>query len=357
MPDGLGRPATIKDVARACGLAPSTVSNALAGKAVVRPETRALVQRTAERLGYRASGLARGLRLQRTWTVGALVADIANPFFADLVRGMEDRLWAEGYSLAICSTDYDADKETALLRLLLDKRLDGLILASTASDSDEVPRLKRLGVPYVLLNRRHVSEPSDYVGMDNAVGTAAAVAHLAALGHRRIAFIQGPPRSSAAGERLAGYRGEMRRRFGELDESLIAPGDYAAEQGRAAVDRFLALPAPPTAIVAANDFMALGAMERLRERGLAVPGDVSVTGFDDIFVAALPWIGLTTVRPHSRDLGARAADLLLGRIGAPTAAEPREVILTSELVVRGTTGPAPLSAPPSSRRRATAPRR
>lgn len=350
------RPATIKDVARACGLAPSTVSNALSGKPVVRPETRAAVEAAAARLGYRASSLARGLRLQRTWTVGALVADIANPFFADLVRGMEDRLWAEGYSLAICSTDYDPAKEAALLHLLLDKRLDGLILASTAADSDEILRLGRLGVPFVLLNRRHVRQPADYVGMANAAGTAAAVAHLADLGHRRIAFIKGPERSSAAGERLEGYRSEMGRRFGPVDEALIAPGDYAAEQGRAAVDRFLALPAPPSAIVSANDFMALGAMERLRERGLAVPRDLSVVGFDDIFVAALPWIGLTTVRPHSRDLGARAAELLLSRIGRPPGA-PREVILPCDLVVRGTTGPAAPSAPRSSRRRATASRR
>ena len=333
------KPATIKDVARACGLAPSTVSNALADKPVVRAETRALVRAAAERLGYRASSLARGLRQGRTWTVGALVADIANPFFADLVRGLEDALWAQGYSLAICSTDYDPAKETAFLHLLLDKRMDGLILASTASDSDEVPKLRRLGVPYVLLNRRHVSEPSDYVGMANAAGTAAAVAHLADLGHRRIAFIRGPARSSAAGERLEGYRREMKRRFGRIDPALIAPGDYAAEQGRAAVERFLALPRPPTAIVAANDFMALGAMERLQERGLSVPGDVSVTGFDDIFVAALPWVGLTTVRPHSRELGARAAALLLSRIAAPPAA-PSEVILPCELMVRRTTGPA-----------------
>jgi len=334
------RPAavTIKHVARACGLAPSTVSKALAGKPMVRQETRALVLAAAERLGYRASVLARSLRLQRTWTVGALVADIANPFFAELVRGMEDALWARGYSLVICSTDYDARKELAFLHMLLDKRMDGLILASTASDGDEVPRLRQRGVPYVLLNRRHRSQPSDYVGIDNEAGVARAVAHLASLGHRRIAFICGPPDSSAAAERLAGYRRELRRQGLPVEEALIAPGDYMAERGRAAVDRFLALAEPPTAIVSANDFMAIGAMERLQERGLRVPDEVSVTGFDDIFVAALPWIGLTTVRPQSRLLGERAAELLLARVERPTE-ELGDVILPSSLIVRRTTGP------------------
>ena len=332
-------PATIKDVARACGVAPSTVSNALAGKPLVRDETRKLVLATAERLGYRASSLARGLRLQRTWTVGALVADIANPFFAELVRGMEDALWEQGYSLVICSTDYDAQKETAFLRMLLDKRMDGLILASTASDSDEVPRLREQGVPYVLLNRRHRTQASDYVGIDNAVGTSRAVAHLAELGHRRIAFICGPADSSAAAERFAGYRDEMQRRFGGVDEAMVAPGDYSTERGRAAADRFLALATRPTAIVSANDFMAIGAMERLQERGLEIPGDVSVTGFDDIFVAGWPWIGLTTLSPQSRALGAQAAELLLSRIERP-GAEPETRILPCSLAVRRTTAPA-----------------
>ncbi len=337
MPGPSRRP-TIKDVAHACGLAPSTVSNALADKASVTAETRARVLAEATRLGYRASSLARGLRLHRTWTVGALVADISNPFFAEIVRGIEDALWAQDYSLVICSTDYDPRKEAAFLHLLLDKRMDGLILASTASDSDEVPRLRQRGVPYVLLNRRHRSQPSDYVGSDNAAGTAAAVAHLAELGHRRIGFICGPTQSSAAGERLDGYRREIRRRFRRIDPALVLPGDYSSERGAAAADCFLAMDRRPTAIVAANDFMALGAMARLQERGLSVPRDISLTGFDDNVIAGLPWVRLTSVRPHSRDLGSRAAALLLSRIGAPPVA-PAEVILPADLILRATTAP------------------
>jgi DNA-binding LacI/PurR family transcriptional regulator len=329
---------TIKDVAQACGVAPSTVSNALSGKAYVRARTREQVAAAAERLGYRASSLARGLRLQRTWTVGVLLADIANPFFPDLVRGMEDVLWAKHYNLMLCNTDYDKEKATAYLRHLLDKRLDGLILASTAADSPDVALLREHGVPFVMLNRRHRTLATDYVGIDNRRGTAAAVTHLAELGHERIAFIRGPQDSSAAEDRFSGYLDEMRRRFAVFDSRLVAPGDYSIDAGRRACGRFLALDRPPTAIVSANDFMAIGAMAVLRERGLSVPRDMSVTGFDDIYVSALPWIDLTTLRPHSRELGAHAAQVLLARIDK-TADGPADIVLPPTLVERGTTAP------------------
>ncbi len=329
---------TIKDVAQACGVAPSTVSNALSGKGYVRATTREQVAAAAERLGYRASSLARGLRLQRTWTVGVLLADIANPFFPDLVRGMEDVLWAKHYNLMLCNTDYDKEKATAYLRHLLDKRLDGLILASTAADSPDVALLRQHGMPFVMLNRRHRTLATDYVGIDNRRGTTAAVAHLAELGHGRIAFIRGPQDSSAAEDRFSGYLDEMRRRFAVFDSRLVAPGDYSIDAGRRACARFLTLDRPPTAIVSANDFMAIGAMAVLRERGLSVPQDMSVTGFDDIYVSALPWIDLTTLRPHSRELGAHAAQVLLARIDK-SADGPADIVLPPTLVERGTTAP------------------
>jgi DNA-binding LacI/PurR family transcriptional regulator len=329
---------TIKDVAQACGVAPSTVSNALTGKGYVRAKTRDQVIAAATRLGYRASSLARSMRLQRTWTVGVLLADITNPFFPDLVRGMEDVLWARHYNLMLCNTDYDKAKEAAYLHHLVDKRLDGLILASTAADSPEVMVLRERGMPFVMLNRRHRTLATDYIGIDNRRGTATAVQHLAELGHSRIAFIRGPQDSSAAEDRLSGYLDEMRRRFAMFDEQLIAPGDYSIEAGRRACAQFLALDRKPTAIVSANDFMAIGAMAILREQGLSVPRDMSVTGFDDIFVSALPWIDLTTLNPHSRELGARTAEALLARIDK-TANGPADIVLAPTLIQRGTTAP------------------
>lgn len=334
------RRATIKDVARACGVAPSTVSNALGGKGYVRGRTRARILEAAERLGYRASSVARGLRLQRSWSVGMLVADIANPWFPELVRGAEDVLWAQQINLVLCNTDYRPEKEAAYLRDLLDKRVDGLIFASTAASSEAIPRLQAEGIPLVMLNRRHATVATDYVGMDNRVGIAAVIAHLAGLGHRRIGFIAGRLGSSAAEERREGYRAAVAALAGAVDERLMAQGDYSIAAGEDAARRLMALAEPPTAIVSANDFMAYGAMQAIAAAGLAVPGDVSVTGFDDIFMSGLPLVGLTTVRPHTPMLGARAAETLLARIGGSAPAEPVEIVLPGELAVRRTTGPA-----------------
>ncbi len=333
------RRATIKDVARACGVAPSTVSNALHGKGYVRGRTRTRILEAAQQLGYRASSVARGLRLQRSWSVGMLVADIANPWFPELVRGAEDVLWAQQINLVLCNTDYRPEKEAAYLRDLLDKRVDGLIFASTAASSEAIPRLQEEGVPLVMLNRRHATVATDYVGMDNRVGIAAAIAHLAALGHRRIGFIAGRLGSSAAEERREGYRAAIMALTGAMDETLMVQGDYSIASGEAAARRLMALAEPPTAIVSANDFMAYGAMQAITAAGLAVPGDVSVTGFDDIFMSGLSLIGLTTVRPPTPLLGARAAETLLARIGGTAPAGPVEVVLPSELAVRRTTGP------------------
>jgi LacI family transcriptional regulator len=331
--------ATIKDVARACGVAPSTVSNALSGNGYVRDDTRAQVLDAAKRLGYRASSVARGLRMQRSWSVGLLLADIANPWFPELVRGVEDVLWSAQINLVLCNTDYQAEKEEAYLHHLLDKRVDGLILASTGAESPAVPRLQAEGVPLVMLNRRHGSVATDYVGMDNKGGVAAAVKHLVDLGHRRIAFIAGRISSSAANERREGYLLAMAEHVGSPPPELMAQGDYSIVSGFEAARRLLALTPRPTAIVSANDFMAYGAIDAITRAGMSVPKDISVTGFDDILVSGLSLIGLTTVRPPTWKLGATAAELLLQRVGKKGVAPRESIILPSELVVRATTGP------------------
>ena len=331
--------ATIKDVARACGVAPSTVSNALSGSGYVRDDTRAQVLDAAKRLGYRASSVARGLRMQRSWSVGLLLADIANPWFPELVRVVEDVLWSAQINLVLCNTDYQAEKEDTYLRHLIDKRVDGLILASTGAESPAVPRLQAEGVPLVMLNRRHGSVATDYVGMDNKGGVAAAVAHLAELGHSRIGFIAGRISSSAASERREGYLFAMAAHFGAAPPELIAQGDYSIVSGFEATRRLLALTPPPTAIVSANDFMAYGAIDAITRAGMSVPRDISVTGFDDILLSGLSLIRLTTVRPPTWKLGATAAELLLKRVGKKALGLRESVILPSELVVRGTTGP------------------
>jgi LacI family transcriptional regulator len=334
---GGGARATIKDVARAARVAPSTVSKALCGKGHFSKETQARVLEAAERLGYRSSSQARGLRLQRSWSVGLLLVDITNPWFPEIVRGVEDALWAAGINLVLCNTDYRPDKEEAYLLQLLDRGVDGLILASTAAASEAVPNLQSQGVPLVMLNRRHRTAVTDYVGMDNAGGIAQAVAHLAALGHRRIGFMAGPSGSSAATERLEGFRAAMKKQLGASADSMIEQGDYSIASGFAAARKLLAR--GPTAIVSANDFMAYGAIDAILQAGLGVPRDVSLTGFDNNFVSALPAIGLSTVDPQTRMLGAEAARLILRRI-ADKKAPVESIILPTRLVIRHSTAPA-----------------
>jgi LacI family transcriptional regulator len=319
---------TIRDVAEASGVAPSTVSGA-GRQAPCKAGDQGPVLRRPAASAIAPPRRAR-LRLQQTWSVGLVLADVSNPFFPDIVRGIEDVLWSHEYNLIVCNTDYRKDKEAAYLQHLLDKQLDGLILASTASDSDEVERLQSQGIPFVMLNRRHQSVRTDYVGMDNEGGVRAAVAHLHRLGHRRIAFIKGRAESSAAQERFEAFRTVMREFRLPVEPALVAAGDYSIDSGRAAAAQFLALPELPTAIVSANDFMAIGAMGVLAEQASRCQV-ASRHRFRQYLRLGAAEVNLTTVQPHSRRLGASAASC---SSGSPVAAAPppREIILPTDLI-------------------------
>jgi len=335
------RRVTIRDVAAACGVALSTVSNALAGKDIVRPETRALIEVTAARLGYRVSAVARALRTRRTSSVGVLLADIANPTFPEIVRGIEDVLIEHQCKLFLCNTDGSVERQAYYLRGLLDRQVDGLILVSQHTESPVIVPLLASAPPYVLIHRRHRGRKLDYVGTDNTAAITSALAHLHGLGHRRIAFIRGPRESTAVQARFEAYRAFIKRHKLDDDPDLVVQGDYTQETGQRCGDLLLRMARPPTAILAANDMSALGIMDAAAERNVPIPQRLSVVGFDDIFVSALPRIALTTVRQPKREIGAAAAELLLARISAAkSSARPREIIFPAELVVRGTTGPA-----------------
>ena len=341
---GSRRRATIRDVARACGVAPSTVSNALANKPHVAEATRRQILEVAQNVGYRGSSVARALRTQRTFTIGVLLADIANPVFPRIVRGIEDVLIRGGCMLYLCNTDGCEEKQLAYMRSLLDGHVDGLILVSQHTGSEDVMRLLDEGPPFVLIHRRNRMREFDYVGLDNRAGIALLIDHLVGFGHRRIGFIGGPRPSTAAEEREDAYEAALERHGLRLEPDLKQPGDYSIACGRAAADRLLALDRPPTAVIASNDFSALGMITRAAERGVRVPEQLSVTGFDDSFIADLPFANLTTVRQQKRAIGAAAARLLLERITTREARAAREIIFCPELIVRGTTGPPPAAA-------------
>lgn len=334
---------SIHDVAREAGVALSTVSNALSGKDNVKESTRIKVQEAADRLGYRVSVVARALRMQRTFTIGVLLADVANPSSPDFLRGVEDVAARESCSLLVCNTDGLIDKQLAQMRVLLDRRVDGLVLLSQYSDPPLVRELLQTGPPFVLLQRRARDFQADYVGANNVEGITAGVEHLAALGHRRIGFVRGPTESVTADERLRAYLDAVARLRLDADPALVIQGNYQESGGYLAARELLAMRRPPSAILAANDMSAMGVMNAAYELGVSIPGDLSVVGLDDIELASYAQIDLTTIALQRRDMGAAAATLLMERIRRKRK-RAKQVLFPMKLVVRGSTGPAPDNA-------------
>jgi LacI family transcriptional regulator len=331
---GRNKRVTIKDVAEYCGLAPSTISNALARRHYVTPETQERVRAAADKLGYRASALARSLRLNRTLAVGVLVADVANPSVADHLRGIDQVAVEEGCSVILSNTDGSLANQERLMQTMVDRRVDGMILISQHADGEMVRSILH-DVPFVLMHRRSYEYQDSYVGSDNRQTVEVAVRHLVSLGHRNIAFLHGPEESSSARERLEAFR-KCVVRFGlSPDPGLIMGGDYSFEVGYECAKNLLVRPMRPTAIMASNDINALGILDAAHQLGLSVPAELSVVGSDDIAFAKFAAINLTTVRPPRREMGVRAAQVLMRLIGGTAASETH--IFPSELVVRGST--------------------
>jgi LacI family transcriptional regulator len=323
-------------VARLAGVHPSTVSRALhRADLPLRAETRIKVLAAVERLEYRPSAIARGLRLQRTRTLGMLVPDITNPFFPPIIRGAEEAARERGYELVLCNTDDSPERETASLRLLRERQADGLLMATSRMADATLAAVRRDRFPFVLVNRGSRVAADLSVEVDNERAAASIIAHLADLGHRRIAHIAGPLSTTTGAERAAGYRAAMKSRGLVTDESLIAMADaYAEPSGYAAALRILR--ASPTAIFAANDLLILGALRAVREAGLRVPQDISLVGVNDIPLAGLIDPPLTTVRVPQREMGEIAARMLVAVLENEPVAR-RHVLLDTALIVRGST--------------------
>jgi LacI family transcriptional regulator len=328
---------TIRDVARRVGVSEATVSNALADKPIVTAETKARVRQAAEELGYHISPIARALRTGHTGTVGIVVSNLANPFYADILLGISSILTPRGYQTIICNTESRADLQEWHVAHLLRHMVDGILLLSYSSETADTTRALKAGVPLVALWRRPGGHEATFVGMDDALGMRLALEHLWSLGHRRIALLRAHIASSPSDARQNAFHGFLSERGAEPGPVLGA--EISIEGGRDATRQLLDLPEPPTAIIATSDLMALGTTIALTERSMTVPADMSVVGFEDTFVAALPQIQLTTVSVPRRELGIHAAELLLERIADP--AQPiRNLVLQPGFRVRGTTAPA-----------------
>jgi LacI family transcriptional regulator, galactose operon repressor len=328
--------ATITDVASEAGVHPSTVSRVLTGHAgtTIRPATRQRVLAAADRLGYRPSALARSLRLQRTLTLGMLVPDITNPFFSSIIKGAEDAVRQRGYNLILCNSEDEPEREATYLRVLRERQVDGLLIASSQMADDTIAALREEAFPFVLLNRATTSLEDLAVVVDNHAASVDVVARLAALGHRRIGHIAGPQNTTTGVDRWEGYRAGVRA-YGLVDEpELVVEADaFSVEAGHRALGIMLAGSARPTAVFAANDLIAIGMLQRLREVGARVPGDLSIVGFNDIPLAGLLEPALTTVRVPQLEMGVAGAHLLIDRLEGRPISDVR-LTLPTELIVR-----------------------
>ena len=332
---------TIRDVARAARVHPGTVSRALneETRALVNPETAERVLRAADELGYRPNRIARGLKTSRSHTIGVLIPDITNPLFPPILRGIEDRLDEAGYTSLIVNTDNDPTRERIYLEAMRGRQVDGFISATARLDRELLAELSAAGTPLVLVNRSLEDGSVPAVTVDDRRGIALAVEHIVRLGHERIGHIAGPQNLSTGHRRYLGFVEQMGNAGLELpDGNVRFSASFPEDQGAAACAELLEAAPQLTAIVAANDLLALGCYDALEARGLRCPDDVSIVGFNDMpFVDRLR-PALTSVRIPQRQIGKVAADLLLTRLsdGADVA---REILLEPALIVRGSTAP------------------
>jgi LacI family transcriptional regulator len=349
--DGQERAVTIQDVAVRSGVSISTVSRVVTGSVAVEPATAERVREAIAALGYRPNLLARSFRRRVTHTIGLLVPDNSNPFFAEVARTAEDAGFAEGYSVVLCNSDLSAVKQETYIDVLLAKRVDGLILVSsglipTVDGHDAVERILEAGVPCVVVDRDLGETPVDQVLVDNQQGGYLAGKHLIDLGHRRFASLVGPSDLTPSAGRIAGFQ----RALADAGLAVVAEGlvrgngrsDGGAAAAQQLLKRGIVAAGNVTAIFAFNDQMAIGAIGALQRAGCRVPEDISVVGFDDIPQSAAIFPALTTIAQPIGEMGTVGVRLLLDRIaqGHPESHAPyQRVRLATRLVVRESTGP------------------
>jgi len=336
--------ATLKDIAKALGVSPSTVSRALADSPLVNHDTKVRILRTAAALGYERNELARALVKGASGAIGLIVPDITNPFFSDIARGVSDVADRAGYGVIFCNTDGRADREVSYIRLLRRKRVDGLLVCSATLDAPLVGDLTAAGTPFVLVSRLSSEPDVPYVITDDRVGSRLAVKHLIDLGHRRIGFIGGPENVQASRDRMAAYLDVLSEYGLPAEPAWRCHADFTQSAGREAGRRMLSSDERPSAIFAANDVIALGVLEVADGLGCPIPHDLSLVGYDDIRYASLPRIQLTTVAQPAVEMGRIAADGLVAALMAGTSPEIRTT-LVPRLIVRSTTAPARAQEP------------
>ncbi|KNC90862.1 ribose operon transcriptional repressor RbsR [Trabulsiella odontotermitis] len=327
--------ATMKDVARVAGVSTSTVSHVINKDRFVSEAITAKVEAAIKNLNYAPSALARSLKLNQTRTIGMLITASTNPFYSELVRGVERSCFERGYSLVLCNTEGDEQRMNSNLETLMQKRVDGLLLLCTETHQPSREIMQRYpSVPMVMMDWAPFDGDCDLIQDNSLFGGDMATQYLIDTGHTRIACISGPLDKTPARLRLEGYRAAMHRAGFAITEGYEITSDFEFGGGFEAMNKLLALPVPPDAVFAGNDAMAVGAYQALYQAGLRIPQDMAVIGYDDIELARYMTPPLTTVHQPKDELGELAIDVLIHRMAQPEQKQQR-VQLTPELVVRG----------------------
>jgi len=327
---------TLNEVAKKAGVAPITVSRVVNGTGYVKLEVRRRVEAAVAELGYVPNSVARSLKSRRTNTLALVLSDLSNPFFTTVARGVEDAASDAGYMTIICNTDESESEERRYLRMLLQQRVDGILLVPASGTGETVRQLRKHGTEVVVLDRRVADAPADVARCDSEGGAYALGKLVAGLGHRRAAILAGPEGISVTQERVRGFRRAM-------DEAGAVPcselhGEMTPESGRALATEALSLSPRPTALFAANNFIAIGALNALRDASLRVPEDIALVAFDDLPPALVTFPFLTVSAQPAYEMGRRGVELLFDRLEGRAPEHYREIVLPTELVVRRSSG-------------------
>ncbi len=331
--------ATMKQVAEKAGVSTSTVSHVINNTRMVRAEVRARVLSLIDEMRYIPSAVARSLKNARTQTIGIMIPNNSNPYFAELIQGAEDAAFKLGYNIILCNAYDDARKQVAYIRVLLEKRIDGLILAACGSDDELTMLLRDQDIPIVLVDREVSGVDADFVEADHERGGYLATNYLIGLGHRQIACVSGPVNLPPSRNRVVGYMRALKEAGIPIRLDYLMRSDFTSEGGFVAFQKLLALPQPPSAIFASNDLMAIGGLCAASEAQVRVPEQLSVIGYDDVALASFSTPRLTTMAQPKYEMGALTARALVARILGDHHAPLRCEKLDTTLVVRQSTAP------------------
>lgn len=331
---------TLKDVAKKAGVSTAVASRALGSYGYVSKEAREKVLKVAEKIGYQPDIIARSLMTRKTHTIGIIISDITTLFFTSAVRGIEDVARENGYNVILCNSDENLEKETEYLKVIYEKRVDGLIISMSAKSNSYLKKLIRGGLPVVLLDRGPKEIKATKVIVDNLSGAYEAVNHLIKLGRRRIGVINGIAGVTTSDERFEGYKRALKDNDILIDPELVKYGEFKMEKARQVAQQVIKMKNPPDALFVTNEVMTTGALLALNENNVRIPQEIAIVGFDDPVWAPLMKPPLTAVRQPSYSVGTIAFQTLLQIInkGDRGKTSEEEIVLKAKLIARGSCG-------------------